>query len=138
MKITDLYIDKDVLTFIETKIICERLNIPYQVVDSSEEVYSTFSNVDWPVEKGKKTLFLTKNKGKFVRQCPGTDYYTCCNYMILHIGTFCTMDCSYCILQSYFHPPLLQFYVNHKDLNESLDRLFLKKDLSRENVSFEK
>jgi len=131
LKITDLYIDKDVLTFTETKVICERLNISYQVVDSSEEVYSTFSNVDLPVEKGKKTLFLTKNKGKFVRQCPGTDYYTCCNYMILHIGTFCTMDCSYCILQSYFHPPLLQFYVNHTDLNESLDRLFLKKELTR-------
>jgi len=131
LKIIDLYIDKEVLTFTETKVICERLNIPFQVVDSSEEVYDTFSNDDSPVEKGKKTLFLTKNKGKFVRQCPGTDHYTCCNYMILHIGTFCTMDCSYCILQSYFHPPLLQFYVNHKDLDESLDHLFLQKKLTR-------
>ena len=131
MKITDLYIDKEVLTFNETKVICERLNIPHQVVDSSEEVYRMFINNDFPVEKGKKTLFLTTNKGKFVRQCPGTDYYTCCNYMILHIGTFCTMDCSYCILQSYFHPPLLQFFVNHKDLDESLDRLFLQQKITR-------
>ena len=111
----------------ETSVICERLNIPFQVVESSEEVYNTVSNDDMPVEKGKKILFLTRNKGKFVRQCPGTDYYTCCDYMILHIGTFCTMDCSYCILQSYFHPPLLQFYVNHQDLDDSLDQLFLKK-----------
>lgn len=131
MKITDLYIDKEVLAFTETKVICDRLDIPFQVVDSSEDVYATFLNNDLPVEKGKKTLFLTKNKGKFVRECPGTDHYTCCNYMILHIGTFCTMDCSYCILQSYFHPPLLQFYVNHKDLYESLDHLFLQKKLTR-------
>jgi len=131
LKITDLYIDKEVVAFDETKVICERLNIPFQVVDSSEDVYALFSNEDFPVEKGKKTLFLTKNKGKFIRECPGTDHYTCCNYMILHIGTFCTMDCSYCILQSYFHPPLLQFYVNHKDLDESLDHLFLQKKLTR-------
>jgi spore photoproduct lyase len=115
----------------ETSVICERLNIPFQVVESPEEVYNTVSNDDMPVEKGKKTLFLTRNKGKFVRQCPGTEYYTCCDYMILHIGTFCTMDCSYCILQSYFHPPLLQFYVNHQDLDDSLDQLFFKKKLTR-------
>ncbi|MCK7514504.1 MAG: hypothetical protein MZV70_67825 [Desulfobacterales bacterium] len=23
------------------------------------------------------------------------------------------MDCAYCILQSYFHPPVLQYFVNH-------------------------
>ncbi|MCD6584286.1 MAG: DNA photolyase, partial [Desulfobacteraceae bacterium] len=131
MKITDLYIDKEVQDFKETSVICERLNIPFQVVESSEEVYNTVSNDDMSVEKGKKTLFLTRNKGKFVRQCPGTDYYTCCDYMILHIGTFCTMDCSYCILQSYFHPPLLQFYVNHQDLDDSLDQLFFKKKITR-------
>jgi len=41
------------------------------------------------------------------------------------------MDCSYCILQSYFHPPMLQFFVNHQEMNQSLDRLFSQKKLTR-------
>jgi len=131
LKITDLYIDKEVLDLNETRVICDRLNISSWIVSTSEDVYRMLSDAGSAIEQGKKTLFLTKNRGKFVRRCPGTDYYTCCNYMILHIGTFCTMDCSYCILQSYFHPPLLQFFVNHTDLDESLDRLFLKKKLTR-------
>lgn len=131
MKITDLYIDKDVLNFKATSVICDRLNIPSRIINTSEDIYRMLSKAGSAISQGKKTLFLTKNKGKFIRQCPGTDYYTCCNYMILHIGTFCTMDCSYCILQSYFHPPLLQFFVNHDDLDESLDRLFQQKKVTR-------
>ena len=41
------------------------------------------------------------------------------------------MDCSYCILQTYFHPPILQYFVNQNDLIEELDRLFLKKKITR-------
>ena len=106
MKITDLYIDQDVLDLPATRVICDRLKMPGQVVDSADPVYEKLSRTAAPVDQGKKILFLTRNKGAFLRPCPGTDYYTCCNYTILHFGTFCTMDCSYCILQSYFHPPV--------------------------------
>jgi spore photoproduct lyase len=41
------------------------------------------------------------------------------------------MDCSYCILQAYFHPPLLQYFVNHDELLVELDHLFLNKTLTR-------
>ena len=41
------------------------------------------------------------------------------------------MDCSYCILQTYFHPPTLQYFVNYDDLMKELDRLFLKKLITR-------
>lgn len=34
------------------------------------------------------------------------------------------MDCAYCILQAYFHPPVLQFFVNLEDMVPDLDRLF--------------
>ena len=34
------------------------------------------------------------------------------------------MDCSYCILQAYFHPPVLQYFVNHPDMARELDRAF--------------
>jgi spore photoproduct lyase len=34
------------------------------------------------------------------------------------------MDCSYCILQAYFHPPVLQYFVNHQEMLAELDGLF--------------
>jgi len=41
------------------------------------------------------------------------------------------MDCSYCIMQSYFHPPVLQYFVNRDDLEAELNNLFTKKSISR-------
>lgn len=84
-----------------------------------------------PIQKGKETILLTRNKGAFIKACPGTRYYTCCGYQILHIGTFCVMDCSYCILQSYFHRPAIRFFVNHDEMFRALDRVFEKKRISR-------
>ena len=101
------------------------------MVDDSREVYECVMDSDDPVQKGKEILFLTRNKGAFVRKCPGTRHYTCCGYMILHVGTFCTMDCAYCILQSYFHPPVLQYFVNHEDMLAELDAVFAQKEVRR-------
>jgi spore photoproduct lyase len=41
------------------------------------------------------------------------------------------MDCAYCILQSYFHPPVLQFFVNHNDLFKELGRIFSDNKIHR-------
>lgn len=41
------------------------------------------------------------------------------------------MDCAYCILQSYFHPPVLQYFVNQDDLFSELDDLFSEKAVKR-------
>src|SRR5690606_32927262 len=70
---------------------------------------------------GKQSLLLTRNQGPFLRQCPGTREYICCGYNILNFATYCTMDCAYCILQSYFHPPVLQYFVNQYKLWKELD-----------------
>jgi len=98
-------------------------HIPVELVCDSQKVFeSVLSNKD-PIEAGKKILYLTKNQGAFIRKCPGTKDYICCGYQIIHIGTFCTMDCSYCILQSYFHPPVLQLFVNTNDLFNDLNHI---------------
>lgn len=104
--------------------ICRRADAPVEFVENENAVYRSVSESGDPVSFGKQVLFLTRNKGRFIRRCPGTRHYTCCRYKILHIGTYCTMDCAYCILQTYFHPPVLQFYVNHSDLFTGLDDLF--------------
>ena len=61
---------------------------------------------------GKDTLHLLSFKGEFLKPCPGTRAYICCGYQILNVGTNCPLDCSYCILQSYFNQPNIRLFVN--------------------------
>jgi spore photoproduct lyase len=132
LSLLKLYIDQQVLQSPLVNSIRSRIpNVPVSVVHSPKEVYKSVLSSDNQIQKGKTILFLTRNKGAFIKPCPGTRSYTCCGYQILHMGTFCTMDCSYCILQAYFHPPLLQYFVNHDQLLMELDRLFLNKTLTR-------
>ena len=131
MTISKLYIDQHVAHLPQVMSIQSRLNIPSEIVEGSQKVFEAVSFQHDPVQEGKKLLFLTSNRGAFIKDCPGTRAYTCCGYKILHIGTYCTMDCSYCILQAYFHPPVLQYFVNHDDLLKDLERLFLEKTISR-------
>jgi len=61
---------------------------------------------------GKDTLHLHHYKGEFLKPCPGTKKYICCGYQILNVATNCPLDCSYCILQSYFNQPNLRVFAN--------------------------
>ena len=120
--IRTLFVDEDVQNLETVQSIREYFQgVPCRFVDGPTPVFREVSSAPDPISAAKQILFLTRNKGAFIRKCPGTREYTCCGYQILHIGTFCTMDCSYCVLQAYFHPPILQFFVNHGDLFEELD-----------------
>lgn len=130
-KIELLYIDQQVANTPVAISIKSRLNVPSEIVEGPHKVFESVSSVNDPIRKGKEVLFLTRNKGAFIKTCPGTRSYTCCGYKILHIGTFCVMDCAYCILQSYFHPPVLQYFVNQDDLFSELDILFSGKAVTR-------
>jgi len=73
----------------------------------------TFSKQAQDIEFGKETLYLQKYKGEFLKPCPGTREYICCGYQILNLAANCPLDCSYCILQSYFaNQPCLRVFVN--------------------------
>lgn len=69
---------------------------------------------------GKDILNLLSFKGEFLKPCPGTREYICCGYQILNVATNCPIDCSYCILQSYFNQPNLRVFVN---LEEKIDQI---------------
>ena len=131
MSIQKLYIDRQIAHFPQVSLIAERLGLRGEIVPDAQQVYDTVTAAGDPVARGKKILFLTRNKGAFIKDCPGTRAYTCCGYEILHIGSFCQMDCAYCILQSYFHPPVLQYFVNHHDLFKELNAIFKEKRIHR-------
>ncbi len=131
MIIKKLFVDAHIASHPETERICQRLGLPAEHVDDPASLYQWINSAADPVKRGKQVLYLTRNKGGFLKPCPGTREYTCCDYQILHVASFCTMDCSYCILQSYFHPPLLQFFVNREDLDRELTDFFNKHIISR-------
>ena len=78
-----------------------------------------------PFNEGKKTLLITKNSGEFLKKCPGTNDYICCDYYIIDFAQNCPMDCSYCILQAYLNNPFMIVYANIDDLFAELDRRIL-------------
>ncbi|CCK80147.1 SPL family radical SAM protein [Desulfobacula toluolica] len=131
MKIDTLFIDKTIPLDMELNYLISQINAEPQWVDDSKTVYDFINKADDPVLKAKSTLYVTKNKGAVVKECPGTSYYTCCDYTILHTGTFCTMDCSYCILQAYFHPPVLQYFAGLETLDHALEKTFSQNKIFR-------
>ena len=124
MKIKKLFVDADIEPHPETKVICKAIGLPAETITDPGSLYRWINQSSDPIRLGKQTLYLTRNKGDFLKACPGTKEYTCCDYQILHVASFCFLDCSYCILQSYFHPPMLQFFVNREDLDRELTVFF--------------
>lgn len=131
MKLSRIYVDQAVSELPETASFLSALNCPVELVSGSHPLYEAVSQSEEPATLGKSLLYLAENKGPFLKDCPGTSHYTCCNYRILHIGSYCSMDCSYCILQAYFHPPVLQFFINHDDLHQELDAMLAMERIHR-------
>ncbi|MDD3082646.1 MAG: DNA photolyase [Desulfobacterales bacterium] len=131
LTISRVYIDTSIADSPKLESFLARTHAPFEVVEDARTVFEAIEAADDPIEKAKHILYLTRNRGAFIRDCPGTRNYTCCGYRILHIGTFCIMDCSYCILQSYFHPPVLQYFLNHEDMCAELDAMFAEKQTVR-------
>ncbi len=131
MPVTKLYIDKEVEEYTNVKDFISRIDLEGEIVDDQQVIFDIIQESSDPIQKAKEVIFLTRNKGAFIKKCPGTSIYTCCGYKILHIGTFCDMDCSYCILQTYFHPPIMQYFVNHIDMMKELDQVFEEKSINR-------
>lgn len=72
--------------------------------------------------EGKKRLFLTHQKGAWMRSCPGTLHHVCCNLWTVDLGEGCPMDCTYCYLQSYLQRnPTLKIYTNTPQMLEELE-----------------
>ncbi len=131
MSISTLYVHESVKELPRVRAVASALGLSPETIHDIHQAYARVLKDPDPVERGKQVLVLTKNKGAFLRPCPGTRKYRCCGYRILHVGTYCTMDCSYCILQAYFHPPVLQFFVNLQDLLAELKGAFSSSTIQR-------
>ena len=120
--IDNIYIDKEAKDNKITKdILKKHPNIPNEVISENEIKY--FYRDTELVDKSKKTLFLTINKGKFLKKCPGTKSHLCCNYYVLTPVYNCPLDCSYCFLQGHINSSYIKMFVNYEDIFKELDKL---------------
>ncbi|MEJ5359731.1 MAG: spore photoproduct lyase family protein [Desulfobacterales bacterium] len=131
MKLSQLFVDAPLAAEAEVKRLAETLGVTPRKVGSASEVFTAVTAAADPVAAGKRMLYLTANRGAFVRDCPGTAHYTCCGYRILHVGAYCSMDCAYCILQAYFHPPILTYFINKDNLTYQIESEFNNKKTQR-------
>lgn len=76
--------------------------------------------------EGKKTLLITANRGEFLKKCPGTNEYICCDYYIIDFAQNCPMECTYCILQAYLNNPFMVVYANIDALFDELNAKLFK------------
>ncbi len=60
-------------------------------------------------------LVVAERQGDFVKKCPGTPIYRCCNYYVLNLGIGCAFNCHYCYLHHYMNTPFV-VYANLDDL----------------------
>jgi spore photoproduct lyase len=117
MRFNKILIEKGAEEAPMTQKILEALpDLPVQWVDRASGLLPVESLIE-----SKKTLYLTRFKGELIKPCPGTKDYICCGYRILHIGSNCPMDCSYCILQAYFNQPFLRLFVNTEEIFAKLN-----------------
>ncbi len=107
--------------------------------DLTKKILDKYTDISWELIKKdhleslsspsllsqeKRILFITLQKGEFVKSCPGTHPpYLCCQYMVINQMTQCPIDCTYCILQCVFDRPFISFYTNITDIFKSIDCL---------------
>ena len=119
---THIYIDDRSKAHALTQKVLEQFpSVPKTIVYDTKAFIKEHNKRENALTNGKKVIFLTVNKGRFLKKCPGTKKYICCGYQILHQASQCSMDCTYCILQSYFNNPLITFFTNLDEMFRELD-----------------
>ena len=78
------------------------------------------------IYRAKKRLFIIRQKSGFIKPCPGTPRYLCCNYYILDLGFGCFYDCCYCYLQVYSNFPGIILYANLDDFFRAVEQSLKK------------
>lgn len=117
-----VYVDEEVVDEEITRRMLEKCSdIPYEIV-KDETIEKTLGAMS--LARGKRTLYITRQKGEMVKPCPGTlPPYLCCRYTVINQMIQCPMDCTYCVLQTYLEKPFLMLYTNLPDVFQGVDQL---------------
>ncbi len=119
-KFTRIYIDSIAREDEITRRVLEYFpDVPYSIVEEAETFSHQLARLS--LTEGKRILWLTHFKGRFLKPCPGTaTTYRCCNYLVINETTNCPIDCTYCILQGYINNPAITIYTNYQKIISEL------------------
>jgi spore photoproduct lyase len=124
-----VFVEGEVRNHERTKDILARLpGIPVETVSGAAAVAARFALTGDPVSCGKKSLYVARQRGPFVKPCPCAPGHVRCGYLVVNLDLQCPLDCSYCILQHYLDPPVITIHVNREDLWPELDRTLESRD----------
>jgi len=119
-----IFIQREALPYPLTARIMARTQAPYEIIDDPRVIKEELASSSDPIGEGKRILYLTVQKGKFVKPCPCSPGVISCGYLIINSVLGCPFDCSYCILQAYLADPWITLFVNEEQLEKSLQPLF--------------
>lgn len=119
-----IFIQREALKFPLTARILARSRAATEIIDNSMVIKEELALCSDPIGEGKKILFLTLQKGKFIKPCPCSPRVIGCGYLIINSILGCPIDCSYCVLQAYLADPWITIFVNEDKLENSLKFLF--------------
>ena len=123
-----VWIDREVLERpMTTNVLRALAGVPSTVVDAPPAL-SLPSALSARLTSAKKHLYLTAQRGRFVRPCPGAssrndEGQLCCGYTIVDVISNCDYECTYCYLQSYLNAPYLTVYTNLEGLFDEVAAL---------------
>lgn len=113
LNVSEIVVEKEVSEYSLTKGILSRYTgLPVRYVDKIKIRNNGFKPED---------LLVAKQKGKFLKRCPGTPKYNCCDYYVLNLGIGCSTNCTYCFLHQYKNSPLIA-HVNIDDAIEEVSQ----------------
>ena len=126
IKIEHIFLDRTAKAApLTRRILTELKGIPVKLVTDKQAFLRDIANT--PLSAGKKSLWITRFKGDFLKPCPATGTeYLCCGYWVLNAQTHCPLDCTYCILQNYLNVPLITVYVNTRNIAREIDKLLTR------------
>lgn len=118
---TRIYIEESVsgLAFTQ-RIVHKYPQIPQETIKDANELL-VVAATDYNKGNWRGHLLLARQRGPFLRLCPGTKNHLCCLYHNLDVAAGCDLGCSYCILQGYLNNPLITLYCNTNDMFHELD-----------------
>ncbi|MBN1480346.1 hypothetical protein JXA70_08755 [candidate division KSB1 bacterium] len=101
---------------------------PHSQVDVIADAQVLLEKAASSLNKGswQNNLLLAKQRGPFLRRCPGTPKYLCCLYYNLDVAAGCDLGCTYCILQGYLNNPLITIHCNTEEMYHELDSTLRK------------
>lgn len=125
--IKKIFVEQSSLDLPYTQAILKRAaTIPVEIINGHHLPGLDSHQYPQNLSKGKQNLLLGQNLGHFLKPCPATREYRCCDYQVINIGMNCPLDCAYCILQAYLNNPWLSFFVNVDDLLRELEEALAK------------